>query len=158
MLEPAVCYKDDIFENFKQYYYTDDLFYYNGNLGCWLPGIEEESEEGHYDFAIVDNGICIGYFSYQVDFYSSNVYNFGLFSFDRGNPIVGLDVFEEIEELICTFHRVSWRMVGGNPIEKNYDKLCKKYNGKKYVLEDVMKDRYGNYHDEVIYEIIDGEN
>ena len=45
-------------------------------------------------------------------------------------------------------------MVGGNPVEKHYDRLCKRYNGNKFVLTDVFKDRYGKYHDSVIYEII----
>ena len=39
-------------------------------------------------------------------------------------------------------------------IEKHYDKFCKKHNEKKFVLTDVFKDRYGNYHNDVIYEII----
>ena len=45
-------------------------------------------------------------------------------------------------------------MVGGNPVEKHYDKFCKKYHGKKFVLTDAIKDRYGKYHDDIIYEII----
>lgn len=52
------------------------------------------------------------------------------------------------------FHRIEWRMVGGNPVEKHYDKFCQKYRGKKYVLTDVLKDRCGKYHNDVIYEII----
>ena len=62
----------------------------------------------------------------------------------------------EMEKLVNVYnlHRIEWRMIGGNPIEKHYDKFCKKYNGKKHVLTDVFKDRYGNYHDDIIYEII----
>ena len=45
-------------------------------------------------------------------------------------------------------------MVSGNPVEKHYDRFCKRYNGRKFVLTDVFKDRYGNYHNDVIYEII----
>ena len=45
-------------------------------------------------------------------------------------------------------------MVGGNPVEKHYDKFCKKYNGKKFILTDAVKDKYGKYHNDVIYEII----
>lgn len=45
-------------------------------------------------------------------------------------------------------------MIGGNPVEKHYDKFCKKFNGKKLVLTDAVKDRQGKYHEDVIYEII----
>ena len=49
-------------------------------------------------------------------------------------------------------------MVGGNPAEKHYDKFCKKYNGKKFIFTDCFKDRNGNYHNDIVYEIILGGN
>ena len=62
----------------------------------------------------------------------------------------------EKRKLISQYHlhRVEWRMIGGNPAERAYDRFCKKYNGTKHILKDVMKDREGNYHDDIIYEII----
>ena len=45
-------------------------------------------------------------------------------------------------------------MIGGNPVEKHYDKFCEKYNGTKHVLKDAIKDKFGKYHNDVIYEII----
>ena len=86
----------------------------------------------------------IGYLSYQVDYYVSKAYNFGLISFDRGNPIIGRELFEKLKELISTMHRVEWRMIGGNPVEKHYDKFCDKYNGNKYFLKDSIRDKDWN--------------
>ena len=51
-------------------------------------------------------------------------------------------------------HRMEYRMIGGNPVERHYDNFCRRYNGKKIMLTDVFKDRYGKYHDMAIYEII----
>ena len=99
----------------------------------------------------------IGYLSYQVDYYVSKAYNFGLMSFDRGNPVVGKDVFEKLEELVSTMHRVEWRMVGGNPAERSYDKFCEKHSGNKHVLKDSVRDATGNYCDDVIYEIVNSD-
>jgi hypothetical protein len=45
-------------------------------------------------------------------------------------------------------------MVGGNPVERSYDRFCNKYGGTKHVLKDAMKDECGNYHDDIIYEIV----
>ena len=45
-------------------------------------------------------------------------------------------------------------MIGDNPVERSYDKFCKKYHGVKHVLRDAIKDKYGKYHDDIIYEII----
>ena len=45
-------------------------------------------------------------------------------------------------------------MIGGNKAEKGYDAFIQKYNGTKHILKDAVKDMYGKYHDDVIYEII----
>ncbi len=77
-------------------------------------------------------------------------------SFKRNDKTIGFDVLRELRKIINDYHihRLEWRMIGGNPVEKHYDKFCNRYHGKKFVLTDCFKDRYSNYHDDVIYEII----
>ena len=156
MLKPAILYKNEILTKIQKYNYTEDMIYYSGYLGNVLPSIEENNNGNLYQYAIVDNNRLIGYFAYTVNWYSSCIYNFGLFSFDRNNITIGLDIYRELKKLINDYHihRIEWRMISGNPVEKHYDKFCKRYHGKKYVLTDVFKDRCGKYHNEVIYEII----
>ena len=156
MLVPAVLYKDEIYKRFLEYNYSDDMIYYAGYLGSSLPNLDEECDGSLYQYAIVENGRLIGYFSYRIDWYASCVYNFGLFAFDRNNKILGIDVIRELKKIINDYHihRLEWRMIGGNTVEKHYDNFCKKYNGRKIILKDVVKDRCGKYHDDVIYEII----
>lgn len=157
MLVPAILYRDKIEREFQKRYYTRDMLFETGCLGQWTPEISDNPDDGRFDFAIVSNNKLIGYFSYQVDYYVSKAYNFGLMSFDRGNPVVGKDVFEKLEELTSTLHRVEWRMVGGNPAERSYDKFCRKHNGSKHVLKDSIRDATGNYCDDVIYEIMNSD-
>lgn len=156
MLVPIMLYKDEIHKKLSRHIYSDDMLYYTGWLGSSLPTIDSESDGSRYQYAIVDGDKLIGYFTYSVDWYTSCASQFGLFSFDRGNRKIGLDVYRELKKLINDYHihRIEWRMIGGNPVEKHYDRFCTKYHGKKFVLTDVIKDRYGNYHDDVIYEII----
>ena len=157
MLIPAILKKDEILEAFKKYYYTDDMMYETGGMGNWLPDIQEETNGDKFQYAIVDSDEeLIGFLSYTVDWYSSCAYNFGLISFNRGNPTTGRDLFNELTKLINEYklHRIEWKMVGGNPVEKSYDKFCNKFNGTKHVFKDVMKDKFGKYHDSIIYEII----
>lgn len=156
MLVPAILYKNEILTKMQEYSYTEDMMYYTGYLGNSLPSIEENDNGSLYQYAIVDNNKLIGYFAYTVNWHSSCAYNFGLFSFDKNNITIGLDIYRELKKVINNYHihRIEWRMVSGNPVEKHYDKFCQKYHGKKLILTDVLKDRYGKYHNDIIYEII----
>lgn len=158
MLVPAILYKEQIKKEFQKYYYTTDMLYEIGGIENWIPQIAECPESWQFQYAIVDNNKkLIGYLGYSVDWYVSKVYNFGLFSFDRGNVLVGKDVFDKLEELVKTFHRVEWRAVGGNPACRGYDRFIKKHNGTKHILKDSIKDKSGEYHDDIIYEIVSEE-
>ena len=156
MLKPALLYKEEIQREFSNYIYDEDMFLYTGSLGFYTPNFENNDGGTLYQYAIVNNEKVIGYFTYHVDWYTSCANNFGLFSFDRGDKTVGIDVYREIRKLIRNYkiHRIEWRMISGNPVEKNYDKFCKRYNGSKHILKDALRDKQGNYHDDVIYEII----
>lgn len=75
-------------------------------------------------------------------------------TFDRGNLMIGKDLYYELERLVKKHRRIEWRMVGGNHVEKQYDKFCKKHNGTKHILKDAIRDKEGNYRDSIIYEIV----
>jgi hypothetical protein len=154
MLVPAILYKDDFAQAFAKELYTEGYYYYSGYAHCnSLPEIK--TEDRNYQYAIIDDDKrLIGYLAYQIAFTEDCAYNFGLYSFDKGNPIIGKDLFEKMEELVSRYHRVEWRMIGGNPVKRHYDKFCAKHNGNRVVLHDVCKDENGNYRDEYIYEII----
>lgn len=156
MLVPAILYKEEILKNLTQYNYSNDMLLYSGWLGNSQPTIDADNNDSSYQYAIVDGDKLVGYFTYSIDWYVSCAHCFGLFSFDRGNWTIGRDVYKELKKLINDYHihRIEWRMIGGNPVERHYDKFCNKYNGKKHVFTDVVRDRYGNYHDDVVYEII----
>lgn len=157
MLIPAILKKEEILHEFQKLQYTDDLMYEVGCCDNYMPNIVEEPDKETYQFAIVNSkDILVGYVSYQIDWYVSQAHNFGLMSFDKGNPLIGKALFEIMENLInkLKLHRIAWYMVSGNPVEKHYDKFCEEYGGRKIVLRDVFKDRLGSYHDSITYEII----
>ena len=55
MLVPAIIKKNEILEAFKNYYYTEDMMYETGGLTNWLPNIQEETESGRFQYAIVNS-------------------------------------------------------------------------------------------------------
>lgn len=155
MLVPAITRKIEIENEFAKRFYSDDMYYETGSLENWIPKIS--SNTSRFQYAIIDsNEKLIGYLEYGIDYYASVARNFALISFDKGNPIVGETLFREMLKLINDYklHRIEWRMIGGNPAERAYDHFVKKYNGRKFILTDAIRDKYGKYHDDVIYEII----
>ena len=142
MLVPAILYKDEIIKNMQKYFYTDDMMYENGCMDNWAPHIYECLNSSQFQYAIINkNEKLIGFLAYTVDWYASKAYNFGLFSFDRGNLLVGKEVFNKLEELVNTLHRVEWRAVSGNPACRGYDNFIKKHNGNKHILKDSIKNK-----------------
>jgi hypothetical protein len=158
MLRPAILHKDDIECKFKEQLYTQDFFYYTGYDGAtYIPDIKRE--DYLYQYAIVDNkDELVGYFSYRLEPGSDTINGFGLYSFDRGNPVIGKDVLMKMKELINSHHRVEWRMVGGNPVKRHYDKFCHRYGGNIVKLHEAVRAPSGEYVDEYIYEIVNGGN
>lgn len=154
---PAVLKREEINKEFMKKFFSEDMMYYIGwyEANC-VAGISDEPSDGLRQFAILDkDDNLVGYISYHVDLYSRCVYNFGMISFKKSMAFSAA-IEEIIEDLIHKekFHRISWRMVSGNPVEKTYDRFLKKYNGNKIVEHDVFKDKYGNYHDSIIYELL----
>lgn len=161
MLIPAAVRKDEIVLEFKKKYYSEEMFYYTGALDNSLPNISDCPGESTFQYAIVDekNEKLLGYVAYTIDWYTSCAYNFGLMSFDEGNPLIGKALYEIFQKILPEkkIHRVEYRMISGNPIQRNYDKFCESFNGNKYVLHDILKDSKGIYRDEYIYELfLDG--
>lgn len=164
MLEPAILYADEIREKFKKEIYADRYFFYTGYPHSHeLPKISTDDDD--YQWAITDNGKIIGYLAYRVYPVINSVENFGLYSFDDDEHsligralVIGRDLTEKVDQLVNQYHRVSWRMIKGNPVQRSYDAIIKKYNGNRVVLHDICKDNYGRYHDEYIYEIINPDN
>lgn len=154
MIKPAILYKDELEKKFAECLYTDNFFWYTGCGWCnSLPNLEPC--DGDFKYVFVDSkDKIIGYLAYWIDFATDSVSRFGLFSFDRGNPLVGKDLLAKMEELVRDHRRVEWRMIGGNPVQKHYDKFCEKHGGNRVCLHQVTKDIHGRYHDEYIYEIV----
>ena len=156
MLVPAELYKYEIEKQMKLNSYTDEMLYYSGCVGGYNFELNDDNY-GEHKYAIIDsNDKLIGFFAYNIDYYCRKAWNFGLYSFDKGKPVIGFDVFRQLNKLITEYklHKITWRMIGGNPVGKHYDKFCFKNLGAKHYLKDEIKDKYGNYHDDIIYEII----
>lgn len=156
MLVPAILCKEVLEKLFAEHSYDEDMFFYDGCLHCnTIPDITPK--ENIYKWAIVDKDRVIGYFSYLIQPNVDTVCSFGLYSFERNNSLIGVDVYRKMKELIKTHRRVEWCMIEGNPVQKHYDRFCKRYNGSKAILHKVARNPDGEYCDEYIHEILKNE-
>lgn len=154
MLKPAILYKDELECKFMEILYSDDFFLYTGyGHEYHIPEIKVCENLRQY---VILNKNCdvIGYFGYRIEPSTNSVYNFGLYSFDKGNLTVPKDLYNELNNIINQYHRIEWRVVCGNPAEKAYDRICNKYGGTKHVLHDSTIDNQQVIRDTAIYEII----
>ena len=156
MLKPAICYKEEIENALKEYFYTDDMMYYIGYTHDELIKIDDKQSNGKYQFAVVNDNKLIGYIGIYIDKYSSAVTGVNAFSFDRGNYIMGAELYTLLYHLIRHFHRVEFCAIEGNPAIKGYDEFLNDHldMGNKITLRDVFKDIKGKYHNRYIYEFI----
>lgn len=163
MLVPAILYKNEIENKSKELCYSDQAFYYGDGLGQNKIYVEEEDQFGElFQYAILNlNKELIGYFRYRIHWYNSCAHAFGLINLsDKPNSVIGIDLRRELNKIINKYkvHRIEFRMIGGNPVERHYRDFVKKHNGNIFVLKDAIKDREGKYHDDVIYEIVRDRN
>ena len=164
MIKPALLYKEQIEKKFAEVLYSQDYFYYNGyDVGSMLPCVRQE--ENLYQYAIIDNNDnVIGYFSYKVDSLTRSAYGIGAFSFVKGSYIAGRDYQKLIKDLVKKYHRVTWTAIEENPAIKSYNRLLYSYQKIPYIktyyniLHDSTINRYGDYVNEIVDEIIKGRN
>ena len=153
MLAPAIKYKEKLEAMFTDIIYSEDYLYYHGYAHEHeLPKIG--LEYGAYQYAIIDNAEIVGFLAYRIDTSTDSVFNFGLISFQKGNLTVVSDTLHQFKKLVRDHNRVEWRCVGGNPASKLYDKICKKYGGRRIVMHQAGTDLKGNIVDSYIYEIL----
>lgn len=174
MLIPANVYKEQIEKAFAQEQYSDRLMWYDGCIDNYDHEIKTECDK--YSFAIVNDNLLIGYVSFRVDWYCSMAFNFSLIKFidsyqdnvtqtcKSSKPIM-INAIREIIKMVEGFnlHRLDFRCVSGNPAENGYKGIVKiikktgRYNIRIVDFIDNIKDRKGDYHNTIMYELIRSE-
>ena len=163
MLVPAATLQRELEHRFSIFQYSDELMLYNGCIQNYPWQFKEQ--DGHYQYAIVTSEQhLVGYISYNVDFYSHQVYGFGLICFDE-NPKYKMVMASPIRQVIKQIlymrpHRAEFRYISDNKAAYGYQKIVDRVCGRwcsvnRFQLTNSMRDRQGKYHSLTICEIID---
>lgn len=155
MLENALLYKDKVSNLMAETWYDERYKYYYDSM----PGIPDFPTQPDHQrqFVSVDSyGSVIGYMSYSFNLATHRAMNFGIISFDRGNPLFARDVRQMIAECFFKFHlnSIEWFCFEENPALKGYRKFIKRYGGREIgTLRHVAFAADGQIHNAVLFEI-----
>lgn len=156
MLDIAILYKEELNRLYANTWHQDKYKYYNSQPFWALPDIKDATYEDH-DFVSINNrGEIIGAISYAIDRSSNSVWNVEIINFSD-DVTFGRDVLRAIRDVFekFNFHKISFSVVIGNPIEKTYDRLTPRYGGRIVGVERQHVKLYDNkYYDVKRYEIL----
>lgn len=156
MLEPAIKYKDqleklqyDIWFNDKYKYWVCDVYYETMT-------INENTWSKHQFVSVIDDKV-IGYIAYNVNRSDNSVDCLSVMNFTDDKMAFGMDLGQALKDIFekYKFRKLNFCVVVGNPIEKSYDKMIKKYGGRIIgTKKEDVKLIDGEYYDKKIYEIL----
>jgi hypothetical protein len=160
MLEYAKKYEDKLRELFFDVAF--DHFYMFEQFTVYRETFELPKDTwASNHFVSVHSGIILGMIGYQIQRPENSVGGLHIIHF--GGPqapnayIFGKDVMTAIKDIFekYRFNKLNFTVVRGNPIEKTYDKLIKRYNGRIVgIMEQETKLLDGRLYDVKEYEIL----
>ena len=157
MLKPAQLYEQELQAmNIKNWYQTENIFWH-GRAGEGLIELPDNNYSSHNFVSIDKYERIIGYITYDIDWESMSVDNFGVISFYKGNLLFIKDLYTAICEIFEKYHlnRMSWWCYADNPAIKGYRKFIRKCGGREcgYTSQSA-KFMDGKLHDSVLFEIL----
>lgn len=157
MLKIAYPYKDFIQMAWQAVVHTDKYKYYNAtNHWDYEIQLSNSSWDNISMVSVNKYDNILGFLRADIDRCSDKVSNIGVINFGDISYTFSKDLYIFLDSLFSkySFRKIEWTVLIGNPAEKMYDKLVKKYGGrivgtreKSAMLEN------GEYCDVKIYEI-----
>lgn len=149
-------YKTKIEDLYKDTWYDEKYkFFHDENYreGHDIPNSDWQRRE----FVSVDkDGKVLGLISYSFNRCADYVSNLGIINFSDNKVVFGRDVAKAFEEIFTKYNhrKITFSVVVGNPIERSYDNLMKKYGGRIIgTYNKHVKLIDNNYYDSKLYEI-----
>ena len=157
MLDIALKYKDELQKLYINTWHQDKYKYYHYNCYHSLPEFTDSTWNGHDFVSINDKGQIVGCIWYAIRRETNSVYNLCIINFTDDIITFGKDLRQALKDIFekFNFHKLSYSVVIGNPVEKQYDKLTLKYGGRIVGVEKQDTKLFDNkYYDVKRYEIL----
>ena len=140
-------------------WYDEKYQYYYG--GSWRNDFSLADNPGDYQrraFAVLnDKDELIGCIRYSVDSEMRIAQYFGAINFSNDKVTFGRAICQVIDDCFLKFGMevVEWCVICGNPVERSYDRMCKRLGGRIIgTRHKRAKDMAGNARNDKLYEIL----
>ena len=156
MLENGKLYENRIGTELLTRSFDPNYQWYYSGIGLNEFSIPIEATSRHFA-STTANGKLIGYISYQIDQSTYAALNFGIISFDMGNPEFIKDVRKVIRAIFERhgMNKLEFFAYADSPHLRGYRKLIKRFGGHEVgTLHDTTRLSDGKLHDTVIFEIM----
>ena len=154
MLYPAQLYENELREKLMLCWYQPKYDWYFG--GDYASIQIADNHEQRRDFVHLNaHGNVDGYFSYEYSGVDKLMYSFLLIGFSETNSLFIGDILNHITEMFkSNAQKLEFYAFSENPVNNLYEKVIKRYGGRKVGI--LRRHRYfnGKYHDCNIYEIL----
>lgn len=159
MLEPAIKYKEQLEKLQYNIWFDDKYKYWNCDVYYSTLQIDSDTWNKH-QFVSVANGEVLGYIAYNISRADNSAHSLSIMNFSDNKAAFGMDLGHALKDIFerYKFRKLNFTVVVGNPIEKSYDRMIKKYGGRiigTYKADVKLID--GEYYDKKAYEILADE-
>ena len=157
MLDLAIKYEEILQKKFIDTWIDDKYKFFNSSSYHEKFGCSTTTWSKVEMVSLDKSDEVIGYFSYDIDRDANRCYNLAIINFSDNIITFGRDLYSFLESVFIKHNhrKLTFSVIIGNPIEKSYDKVCKKYNGRIVgVYKEHEKLTDGKYYDKKIYEIL----
>lgn len=156
MLDNAKKYILEINDKMMDTWYDEKYKFYHWN---WHSEITiDDSDWDNMNFVSIDDDYnVLGYISFHIDRTIYGVESFSAINFSDNTIIFGKDLHTVLNDIFTkfNFNRLEFSVIIGNPVEKYYDKLIEKHNGRIIgIRRNARKTMDNQLYDEKIYEIL----
>ena len=156
MLVPAQLYTTQLKIKFWEVAYDEKYMFMND--GYTIDYTSTNSTWVEHEFVSVNvNGELLGYIRYSINQRVNKIFGFCAINFSDDKITFGIDLGKSIDDIFnkYKYNKLIFGVTIGNPVEKTYDKMVKRYNGRIIgIKKEDIKLIDGNIYDSKMYEIL----
>jgi L-amino acid N-acyltransferase YncA len=158
MLDIAIKHEEELKSLFLGIWHDEKYKFWNSRY--WFEGYKGAAANtwDNHEFVSLDgSGKVIGYIAYEINRSTENVTSLSVLNFSENKIIFGKDLMKALIDIFSKYHfrKICFGVVIGNPIERSYDRLVKRYGGRVVGIEiDQARLMDGKYYNMKLYEIM----